>query len=88
MKINKIKQKIIIPILFTFIGLSAQNNIELWQTSTLGETESKVKVFRNTIPQEFKLFTLNSEELNWLLADVPERFTVESNTIIEFPTKD
>ena len=39
MKINKIKQKIIIPILFTFIGLSAQNNIELWQTSTLGETE-------------------------------------------------
>ncbi len=59
MIINKIKQKIIIPILFTFIGLSAQNNIELWQTSTLGETESKAKVFRNTIPQEFKLFTLN-----------------------------
>ena len=33
------------------------------------------------------MFTLNSEELNWLLADVPERFTIESNTIIEFPTK-
>ncbi|MDG2447518.1 MAG: zinc-dependent metalloprotease family protein [Flavobacteriaceae bacterium] len=88
MKINKIKQKIIIPILFTFIGLSAQNNTELWQTSTLGETESKAKVFRNTIPQEFKLFTLNIDELNMLLADAPERFTVESNTIIQFPTKD
>ena len=88
MIINKIKQKIIIPILFTFIGLSAQNNIELWQTSTLGETESKAKVFRNTIPQEFKLFTLNIDELNMLLADAPERFTVESNTIIELPTKD
>ncbi len=88
MKINKIKQRIIIPILFTFIGLSAQNNTELWQTSTLGETESKAKVFRNTIPQEFKLFTLNIDELNMLLADAPERFTVESNTIIQFPTKD
>jgi len=54
----------------------------------LVEHLSKEKIYRNTIPQEFKLFTLNSEELNSLLADVPERFTIESNTIIEFPTKD
>jgi hypothetical protein len=48
---------------------------------------SKDKIYRNTIPREFQLFTLNSENLNTLLADVPERFTIKSNTIIEFPTK-
>ena len=85
---NNLKYSIIIPIIFTFIGLSAQNNTELWKTSKLVESVSKEKIYRNTIPQEFKLFTLNSEELNSLLADVPERFTIESSTIIEFPTKD
>lgn len=87
MKRNNLKYKIIIPIIFTFIGLSAQNNTELWKTSKLVETVSKEKIYRNTIPQEFKLFKLNLEELNSLLADVPERFTTNSNTIIEFPTK-
>ena len=88
MKRNNLKYSIIIPIIFTFIGLSAQNNTELWKTSKLVESVSKEKIYRNTIPQEFKLFTLNLEELNSLLADVPERFTIESSTIIEFPTKD
>lgn len=87
MKRNNLKYKIIIPIIFTFIGLSAQNNTELWKTSKLVESVSKEKIYRNTTPQEFKLFTLNSEKLNSLLADVPERFTIESSTIIEFPTK-
>jgi len=88
MKTKNLKQKIIIPILFTFFGLSAQNNIELWKTTTSMETVSKEKLFRNQIPQEYKLFTLNSNELELLLDDAPERFTVESNTLIEFPTKD
>ena len=87
MKRNNLKYKIIIPIIFTFIGLSAQNNTELWKTSKLVESVSKEKIYRNTTPQEFKLFSLNSEKLNSLLADVPERFTIESSTIIEFPTK-
>ena len=69
-----------------FFGLSAQNNIDLWKTASLNETESKVKVFRNTVPQEFKLFTLNPVEFNNLLAAAPQRFTTQSNTIIEFPT--
>jgi hypothetical protein len=88
MKTKNLKQKIIIPILFTFFGLSAQNNIELWKTTTSMETVSKEKLFRNQIPQEYKLFTLNSNELELLLDDAPERFTVKSNTLIEFPTKD
>ncbi|MDA8978229.1 M12 family metallo-peptidase, partial [bacterium] len=41
---------------------------------------------RNTVPQEFKLFTLNPVELNSLLATAPQRFTTPSNAIIEFPT--
>ena len=87
MKQNYLKCKVIIPILFIFIGLSAQNNTELWRSSKSEEPLSKDKIYRNTIPREFKLFTLNSENLNTLLADVPERFTMKSNTIIEFPTK-
>ncbi len=87
MKQNYLKCKVIIPILFIFIGLSAQNNTELWRPSKSVEPLSKDKIYRNTIPREFKLFTLNSENLNTLLADVPERFTMKSNTIIEFPTK-
>ena len=67
-------------------GLSAQNNIDLWKTASLNETASKTKVFRNTVPQEFKLFTLNPVELNSLLATAPQRFTTPSNAIIEFPT--
>lgn len=86
MKKNNFKLSLIIPMLLMFFGLSAQNNIDLWKTASLNETESKVKVFRNTVPQEFKLFTLNPVEFNNLLAAAPQRFTTQSNTIIEFPT--
>lgn len=86
MKKNNFKLKLIIPMLLMCFGLSAQNNIDLWKTASLNETVSKTKVFRNTVPQEFKLFTLNPVELNSLLATAPQRFTTPSNAIIEFPT--
>ena len=86
MKKNNFKLKLIIPMLLMCFGLSAQNYIDLWKTASLNETVSKTKVFRNTVPQEFKLFTLNPVELNSLLATAPQRFTTSSNAIIEFPT--
>ena len=86
MKKSDFKLRLIIPMLLMCFGLSAQNNIDLWKTASLNETESKVKVFRNTVPQDFKLFTLNPVELNSLLATAPQRFTTPSNAIIEFPT--
>ena len=86
MKKSNFKLRLIIPMLLMCFGLSAQNNIDLWKTASLNETESKAKVFRNTVPQEFKLFTLNPVELNSLLATAPQRFTTPSNAIIEFPT--
>ena len=46
----------------------------------------RAKVFRNTVPQVFKLFTLNPFEFESLLANAPQRFTTPSNSIIEFPT--
>ena len=58
MKKNNFKLKLIIPMLLMCFGLSAQNYIDLWKTASLNETVSKTKVFRNTVPQEFKLFTL------------------------------
>ena len=86
MKKSNFKLRLIIPMLLMCFGLSAQNNIDLWKTASLNETASKTKVFRNTVPQEFKLFTLNPVELNSLLATAPQRFTTPSNAIIEFPT--
>ena len=86
MKKNNFKLKLIIPMLLMCFGLSAQNYLDLWKTASLNETVSKTKVFRNTVPQEFKLFTLNPVELNSLLATAPQRFTTPSNAIIEFPT--
>ena len=87
MKKSNFKLRLIIPMLLMCFGLSAQNYIDLWKTASLNETVSKTKVFRNTVPQEFKLFTLNPVELNSLLATAPQRFTTPSNAIIEFPTK-
>ena len=86
MKKSDFKLRLIIPMLLMCFGLSAQNNIDLWKTASLNETVSKTKVFRNTVPQDFKLFTLNPVELNSLLATAPQRFTTPSNAIIEFPT--
>ena len=86
MKKNNFKLRLIIPILLMCFGLSAQNNIDLWKTASLNETASKTKVFRNTVPQVFKLFTLNPFEFESLLANAPQRFTTPSNSIIEFPT--
>ena len=86
MKKSDFKLRLIIPMLLMCFGLSAQNYIDLWKTASLNETVSKTKVFRNTVPQEFKLFTLNPVELNSLLATAPQRFTTPSNAIIEFPT--
>ena len=86
MKKNNYKLRLIIPILLMCFGLSAQNNIDLWKTASLNETASKTKVFRNTVPQVFKLFTLNPFEFESLLANAPQRFTTPSNSIIEFPT--
>ena len=86
MKKNNFKLRLIIPILLMCFGLSAQNNIDLWETASLNETATKTKVFRNTVPQVFKLFTLNPFEFESLLANAPQRFTTPSNSIIEFPT--
>lgn len=84
-KIN-LKLTLIAPLLLICFGLTAQNNLGLWETASLTETASKTKVFRNTVPQDFKLFTLNTVELNGLLANAPQRHTTQSNTIIELPT--
>lgn len=76
----------IIPILLVCFGLNAQNNSRFWEPASITETASKTKEFRNTTPQEFKLFTINTNEITSLLANAPQRFSAQSNAIIEFPT--
>tara|TARA_B100000809_G_scaffold265077_1_gene322775 strand:+ start:8864 stop:11101 length:2238 start_codon:yes stop_codon:yes gene_type:complete len=86
MKKNNLKLSLIAPLLLICFGLTAQNNLGLWETASLTETASKTKAFRNSVPQDFKLFTLNTVELNNLLTNAPQRHATQSNTIIELPT--
>ena len=86
MKKFNFKLSLLTAIFLMCFELSAQNSIDIWKVASSYETESKVKVFRNTQPHDFKLFTFNSFEFNTLLATAPQRFTAQSNTIIEFPT--
>ena len=82
MKKFNFKLSLLTAIFLMCFELSAQNSIDIWKVASSYETESKVKVFRNTQPHDFKLFTFNSFEFNTLLATAPQRFTAQSNTII------
>ena len=77
------------PFLFVFLlllsfGLHAQN--ALWTKASPSETQNRQKAYRNSMPQEFNLFKLNTPAFKNLLANAPERFSGASNVIIELPT--
>ncbi len=86
MEKNDFKSFVVLSFLLFCFGLSAQNTVSIWENTTTFETENKTKVFRNTSPQEFQLFTLNTIALKDQLVQAPERFSGLSNTIVEFPT--
>ncbi len=70
--------------LFCF-GLNAQNTA-FWTKTSANETQNRQKAFRNTMPQDYNLFTLNTSALKNLLAQAPVRNSGRSNVIIDLPT--
>lgn len=70
--------------LFCF-GLNAQNTA-FWTKASPSETQNRQKAFRNTMPQEYNLFTLNTAALKSALAQAPARNSGRSNVIIDLPT--
>jgi hypothetical protein len=77
------------PFLFVFLlllnfGLHAQN--ALWTKASPSETQTRQKAYRNSMPQDFNLFKLNTPAFKNLIANAPERFSGTSNVVIELPT--
>ncbi|MCZ4317380.1 M12 family metallo-peptidase [Aequorivita viscosa] len=84
MKKSTFKPFLIVCLLLLSFGLQAQS--ALWSKATNSETQTRQKAFRNAMPQDFNLFSLNTTALKSQLQRAPERFTGLSNVIIELPT--
>lgn len=84
MKTSNLKPLLFLALMIVGLGMNAQST--LWQKASPSETQNRSTEFRNSIPQEFDLFRLNTPALKNLLAQAPERFTSASNVIIDLPT--
>lgn len=84
MKKSTFKPFLIVFLLLLSFGLQAQN--ALWTKASSTETQTRQKAYRNSMPQDFNLFKLNTPVLTNLLASAPDRFSGNSNVIIELPT--
>ena len=84
MKKSTFKPFLLAFLLLLSFGLHAQN--ALWTKASPSETQNRQKAYRNSVPQEFNLFKLNTPALKTILANAPERFSGTSNVIIDLPT--
>ena len=76
---------VVLVLMLMSVGMSAQNS--LWKKATSKEVKGLTTAERNSTPQEFTLFQLNTAALKSLLANAPERFTTVSDVVIDLPTK-
>jgi len=82
-----LKNFLILPLLLLSLLVGAQNSSRIWTPASESMTASKAKEFRNSIPLEYQLFTLNSTQLKNVLSDAPSRSNLRnSNLVIELPT--
>jgi len=75
MKKTKLNLFFILPFLLICLGLNGQNASNIWEDASIDDTASMAKSFRNTTPQEFNLFSLNTATLKNALEQAPKRFT-------------
>ena len=85
MKKNIYLSIIFISLFFNYLRVNAQNTISAWEQVSQAETEHLTKAHRNTMPHEFQLYSLNIPDLRTTLDGSPERFSVNSDVIIELP---
>ncbi len=86
---KKITTKNLVILLFTLFGfgLQAQNPSSLWSRIAPDDVETQNKEARSTMPSDFELFSLKTEDLKVILTNAPaRRSTSNSNLIIELPT--
>ncbi|MBT0607506.1 T9SS type A sorting domain-containing protein [Aequorivita echinoideorum] len=64
----------------------AQSSSKIWTSISERATESKAKEVRNSIPSDYKIYSLNSSALLSSLNNAPARANVKNSTVvIEFP---
>ncbi|MCB0453148.1 MAG: T9SS type A sorting domain-containing protein [Aequorivita sp.] len=85
MKKSTFKHMLVLSFVLLCFGINAQNNA-LWTKASPSETQTRQKAYRNSMPQDFNLFKLNTPAFKNLIANAPERFSGTSNVIIELPT--
>ncbi|OAD90835.1 hypothetical protein A7A78_14090 [Aequorivita soesokkakensis] len=85
MKKSTFKTMLALSFALICFGLNAQNTA-FWSKASSNETQNRQKAFRNTMPQEYNLFTLNTTALKNALAQAPVRNSGRSNVIIDLPT--
>lgn len=84
MKTRNLKPLLFLVLMIVGYGMNAQE--ALWQKVSPSETQSRPTANRNSTPEEFDLFKLNTPALKNLLEQAPERFTGPSDVIIQLPT--
>ncbi len=88
MKKSTFKSIVVLSFLLLCFGMNAQNSSKIWTPVSERAVGSKIKELRNSIPTEYKLFSLNSSELQSILATAPSRANLKSsNTIIDLPVR-
>ena len=85
MKKSTFKHMLALSFVLICFGLNAQNTA-FWTKASSNETQTRQKAFRNTMPQEYNLFSLNTTAFKNVLAQAPVRNSGRSNVIIELPT--
>ncbi len=86
MKKSTFKSIVVLSLSLLCFGINAQNSSKIWTPVSENSIISKTKEFRNSVPADYKLFSLNSSALQSLLATAPARANIKnSNTIIELP---
>ncbi|QQX77216.1 MULTISPECIES: reprolysin-like metallopeptidase [Aequorivita] len=86
MKKSTFKSIVVLSLSLLCFGLNAQNSSKLWTPVSERAVSSKVKEFRNSVPTDYKLFSLNTPALQSILATAPSRANLKnSNVIIELP---
>lgn len=75
---------VLLVLVLMSMGMSAQN--ALWKKASSMEVQSRATAQRNSSPQVYDLFKLNTPALKNRLANAPERFSALSNVVIELPT--
>ncbi len=86
MKKSTFKSIVVLSFSLFCFGVYAQSSAKIWTSVSERATESKVKEYRNSIPADYKLYSLNTAAMLSALNNAPSRANIKnSNTIIELP---